>query len=124
MSSSAVKQHQPTSKTVVTDYKVQVVDINLRLKSLAGAMAAHIPEDSDLITADYTVTNTKTALLNGITTVVVVQSFGPFLVSISNASGMITDIPCTGLFIMYGALDSVEVKSTTDLPARISYFYA
>jgi hypothetical protein len=122
MSSSS--KIQPTDKTVVTDFKLQIVDLQLRLRNIAGAMAAHIPSTADLTSADFTVSNGKSALLNNVTTVVIVQSFSPFLVSLSNASGMITDIPCTGLFIVYGAFDSVEVKSVADAATRISYLYA
>ncbi len=121
----ATKKARSTSKTVVTEFKVQVVDINLRLRNIAGAMAKHLPDTANLQSGDCTVMDGQTQLMNNITTVVIIDAFEPVLLSISNSSGEIQELQCSGLFIFYGQLDSVEVKVATPLAkTRISYLYA
>lgn len=118
------KKLMATDKTVVTDFKVQIVDMHIRLKQFGGAKAAHIVNHSNIHQADYTVTKTERALMNFVKTLVIIESFGDVVLALSNGSGQITDVVCTGLFIFYGELDSVEVRAIDDTPVRISYIYS
>ncbi len=119
------KKIRPLDKTVVTNFTVQVVDVNVRLKSIAAAVASRVPEGANLVSADYTVTDAKSALLNNITTLVIIHTQAPVLISMSNASGELRDMLCTDVFMFYGALDSVEVKpASINTPVRITYLCA
>lgn len=120
-----VAKTMPLDKSVVTEFKVTVADINLRTKKLSNSIAVRVPSDSNFQEGDYNVSDGRTLLLNSIKAVVVIQSFEPVLISLTNMNGMISDIPCSGLFLMYGSFDSVEVKSpAAGKTVRLTYLYS
>ena len=115
----------PLDKTVVTELQVTVADIHLRTKKLAASIAAKVPRDGNFQEGDYNVSNAFPLLLNGIKAVVIIHAFEPVLISLSNENGMLNDIKCSGLFVMYGSFDSVEVKAPeAGKTVRLTYLYS
>jgi hypothetical protein len=115
----------PLDKSVVTEFKIEVADIHLRAKQLKGAVASKVSRDSNFISGDYNITENQTLLMNNIKSVVAIYSYEPVLLSLTNASGSISDIPCNGLFLMHGSFDSVEVKSpVAGKMIRLTYLYS
>ena len=125
MSSSSTSKIQPLDKTVVTEFKIQVADIHLRTKYLNGSIAVKVPRDGAFTTSDANVTDIKHVLLNDIKSIVAIHSFEPFEIDISNATGMLTGLKCSGLFLFYGALDSVTIRAVgPNSTVRLAYLYA
>lgn len=115
----------PTDKSVVTEFKVTVADIHLRTKKMAASISARVPRDANFQEGDYNVTNALPLLLNSVKAMVLIHSFEPVLISLSNENGMLNDIKCSGLFMMYGAFDSVEVKAPeAGKTVRLTYLYS
>ena len=115
----------PLDKSVVTEFKITVADIHLRTKKLANSIAVRVPRTGNFIEGDYNVSDVSTLLMNNIKAVVAIFSYEPILISLTNANGMLNDIPCSGLFLMYGSFDSVEVKSPeAGKLVRVTYLYS
>lgn len=114
---------QPLDKTIVTELKVQVADIHTRLKHLQASIAAKVPRTSQFTVSDATVVSGNEILINNITAAIIVSAFDSFQLDISNSSGQIVNMECTGLFIYYGQLDSVVIKVQPGKEVRLSYIY-
>lgn len=118
MTRARLKQ-QPLDKTIVTEFKVTVADIHLRKRAIGGSIAKRVSSDTDFVSGDADCGPNKDFTISGIKTAVMVHGFRSFTVSIRYGSGEIVDVPCHGLFVFYGELDSVTVKSSE--PTRFSY---
>jgi len=114
----------PTDKTVVTELKIQLVDQFTRNRIVTETIAARISQDQGLKTGDSTVTDTQSLILSNIEAMVYINSWGNFLLRLEYADQSIQEVPCTGLFLLYGKLKTVEVRAAQPGPLRLSYIYA
>ena len=119
-----VAKIQQLDKTVVTEIKIQVADINIRQNHMKGAFSAKIPQTSPFVQADTTVTDTLPAVLDNINVVVAIQCWQPVVLELQSLSGTISQVPCTGLFVVHGKFSRITVRGTTPVGTRISYLYA
>ena len=111
------------AKTVVTSFDVQIVDMHLRQKQMKEAISAKILPTTNFTTADATVSTTSIVTLKGITTVLVISCWSAIALSLTQGTSTIV-VPCTGLFIFYGAIDQVDIIGTNATGVRLSYLYA
>jgi hypothetical protein len=114
----------PTDKTVVTELKIQLVDRFTRNRVVSETISARISQDSGLKTGDATVTDTQSLILSDIESLVYVNAWGNFLLRLEYADQVVQEVPCTGLFLLYGKLKTVEIRSAQPGPLRLSYIYA
>ena len=115
----------PLDKTAVIEFKLSVVDTVRRSRYLAETLAAKLPRDTPFQSGDYSVTNAQFLTLTGITTMVIIYSFDPITLDITKGAQTITGIPCSGLFILTGAITQIVVKSpTVGVESRVAYAHA
>ncbi len=121
----------PTDKSVLTEFQVVVADIYTRSNKLKGAMSVKVPESGSYTSSDFTVAHDRPTTLTSIERCIIVNSFQPFVIDITRSGQTTTGIPCQGLFVLYGALDSVKVygvsptpNSTNPPPARVTCIYS
>jgi hypothetical protein len=112
---------QQLDKTVVTELTVQVADLYIRQKYMKAAISAKIPQTDNLMQADATVTNSKFVTLSNINTVIVINCWSPILLDLYNDTGLISDVPCNGLFINYGQFNQIVIKGVDAIGTRLSY---
>ncbi len=113
---------QPLDKTVVTQFLVEVADINLRQKQLKESMAAGVPRTSNYRAGDFNLLTGQVMTLPDIQVVVIVHGYQPFYIDILNGASAST-ILCTGLYIAYGACTSITLRRA-DADTRITYVCA
>lgn len=118
------RKRQDINKTLVIDYKVQVVDAKLRLQKLADAHAIYIPEDMNLNQGDQNIAPGRSILLREIQSVIIISSFSAFTINMSNSEGQISGIRCNGLFIMEAPMDHIEIIAIGNEKTRVAYIYA
>jgi hypothetical protein len=119
-----VAKIQALDKTLVTEFAVQIADINLRQKFMKGAISAKIVQTANLVQADATVTDTQHVTITNVISAIIINSFSPILLDLTNDSGTILNVPCNGLFINYGQFTSVVIKGTDSIGTRLSYTYS
>lgn len=115
-------KRQPLDKTVVTEFNVHVADIHIRQKQFKAAIAAMIPRDSGLKSGDTNITDVLSLELEEIHSVLIINSWENFLLELENQGSSVV-VPCTGLFIHYGALDKIVVRKAL-VDTRITYLCA
>jgi hypothetical protein len=116
---------EPTSKTLVTEYMIQIADINLRMKQMKDSIAVNVLSPDSIQSGDITIGNGNTLTLNTIKNAVIIRSWEPFYLDISTATSQLTDVLCNGLFIFYGELTSVVAKQNIpNTLTRLSYIYS
>lgn len=111
---SAIRKKQMQLKrTVVTEFKVTVADIQLRKKAMQGSIAKPVDMDTDFISGDAICSDTSAFTLTGIKTAVVLHSFRSLEISLTIGGITTPYTTCHGLFIFYGAIDRIDVQAVT-----------
>lgn len=121
MSLNQRSKTQPLDKTFLTEFKCTLADVNLRRRMLGGSIAKRISVGTSFASGDETCGPgvNEAFIIEKVETAVVIQSFQDLLLSISYDGGALVSVPCSGLFIFYGKIDRIEVRSAT--PTRFSY---
>ena len=116
-----VRKTQPLDKTLLTEFKTTLADVHLRRRMLGGSMAKRIRTGSSFSSGDETCGPgvNEAFVIENIETAVVIQSYQDLMLSITYQDGTLVSVPCSGLFVFYGKLDRIEVRSVT--PQRFSY---
>ncbi len=110
------------NRTLVTQFTTQVADINLRRSLLRGSMAQRVDASASFQSGDATCSSLDPYRIENIKTAIQIHAFTPVFLNISYASGICTRVPCSGLFILFGELDFVEVEA--DQPTRFQFVAA
>jgi hypothetical protein len=110
---------QPLDRTLVTEFKVQVADLYTRTRSLQGSIAKKVSQTTEYKTGDANVGPTTPFVITDILVGVIISGYSDILLTISYSTGQVIDVPCSGLFILYGQLDSVSISAAA--PTRITY---
>jgi len=115
----------PLDKTVLTEFKIQVVDIHRRSKYLVESIAVRVPNSGKFVSADATVDQSSDLDLIGISSVIAIHSFVPIIILLRDLSGAVVSVPCAGLFLVYGSFASVSIRTVPEHPStRLTYLYA
>lgn len=115
----------PLDKTVLTEFKIQVADIHRRSKHMVESIAVRVPNSGKFISADATVDQNTGLDLLDITSVVAIHSFSPIVLVLQDLAGGTVTVPCTGLFLVYGAFARVTIRVPVGSTAiRLAYIYA
>jgi hypothetical protein len=114
----------PTDKTVVTELKIQLADQFTRNRIISESIAARVSQDVGFKQGDATITLMQPLILTDIRAMVYIHSWGSFLLRVAYKDTAVQEVPCSGLFLMYGELDSVEIHSATDEQLRVAYVYS
>lgn len=114
----------PTDKTVLTELKLVLADRFARNRLLSESMAARVTNDQGVRTGDATVTRTRSIILNDIQSMIYVHSWGPMLLRLQFVDTAVQEMPCSGLFLMYGQITSVEIHAAREEDLRLSYVYS
>jgi hypothetical protein len=114
----------PTDKTIVAELKLEIADQFTRVKIAKESMAARISEDLGISSGDFSVTNTTPLILNNIKKMVYIKCYGEVLLRIGYQTTAVQEMPCRGLFLYYGEIDSLEIRSSSAEVLRVSYIYA
>lgn len=116
---------QPLDKTIITEFNIKVADLHQWSKKMNGAQAARVARDGAFNQGDLNVSPTRPFTIFEVRRMIAIQSWKPIVLSLKNETGSIENIPCSGLFIMYGSFDEVTVKAQMEGdPVRIAYIYA
>lgn len=107
------RKQMPLDRTILTQFNVTVADIHLRSRALHGSIAQRVSAESQYIKGDAVASNDAPFRIDNIETAILVHGFEAFTLTIQYAGGQLVDVPCTGLFVLYGKLDYVEVKAPT-----------
>ena len=113
------KKIQQLARTVVMAFNVRVADAFTTTRTMQGSIAARVNLDQPYLTGDAVAEPDNPTVLTGISRVVIVQAYRPFKLRITYKTGQLVDVPCSGLFVLYGELDRVEVHA--DEPLRFTY---
>ncbi len=113
---------QPLDRTLVTEFNIFAADINTRVRQLTGSIAAKVSATDNFVSGDANVGPILDITLNPINKFVIIHSYSELLLDLTNASGIITDVPCSGLFVHYGALTSIKIKAA--VATRLTYIYS
>jgi len=113
---------QPLDKTLVTDFRSEIADINLRQRQLKNSIAAKIPQDSNFRVGDFNLITSQQLELVDVTTAVQIHGYEHFVVDIINGLTYVSFV-CSGLFITFGAFDRVIVRKHL-ADTRITYLCA
>jgi hypothetical protein len=119
-----VAKIQQTDKTVVTEFMIQVADIFTRQRHAKGSISVKVPQTSNFVQADANVSLTQQVVIMDITCMVMINSWSPILLDLTNPSGVITSVPCSGLFINYGQFTAIRIRGLSATPTRLTYVYA
>lgn len=114
----------PTDKTLVTSIEIQLADQQTRNRVITESIAARVSQEVGFKQGDATITLTNPLVLSPVQSMVYIHSWGPFLLRIGYQNTAAQEVPCSGLFLFYGSLDSVEIHGTVDAPLRVSYIYS
>jgi hypothetical protein len=114
----------PTDKTVVAEIKIQLADQFTRNRIISESQAARVSQDVGFKQGDATITLMQPLSLVDIRTMVYIHSYGPFLMRIAYKDTAVQEVPCSGLFLMYGEIDSIEIHAALDEVLRVSYVYS
>ncbi len=106
-----IRKRQPLDKTIVTEFKVQVADIHARRTKAQGSIAKRVNIEASFRSGDETVTTVRPFTVEGIKTAVLVHAYTDIVLDLKYKDGEIASVPCSGLFILYGELDSVTVRA-------------
>ncbi len=114
----------PTDKTLVSELKIVLADKDRRNRIITESIAAKVSQEIGFKQGDATVTQTQPLILNDIRVMTYIHSWGPFLMRLEYDNMSVQEVPCTGLFLLYGQLTSVEIHALNDEQLHISYVYA
>jgi len=115
----------PTSKTALFEFTLKVTDLVRRQRYMSEAFSCRLPDTSAWVSGDAVVTDTQVLTISNVTTLVVIYSFLPLLLDITNGTQVLTGVPCAGLFSFSGALTQISVRSpVVGQEVRFTYAYA
>lgn len=115
----------PTAKTVVFEFSVQLADILARNVRMKGSAASQLLDSQAFNNGDVNVDNANPYLINGVKSIVVLQSFDPFHVSITDVAGTQITIECNGLFVHQGAISQISIVPNPNYPViRLQYLWS
>jgi hypothetical protein len=74
------------------------------------------------------VSSTRSITVGAVDTFICIYSASPLLLDLSytatsGPADVLTDVPCKGVFVLFGSLDSVVIKSDSSSPVAVSYAY-
>jgi hypothetical protein len=113
----------PSAKTLLTELKLTLADQFTRNKIAKSSVAAKIEAPNNLQQGDASISNTVTLTLTPIAKVVYIQAWANFKVRLTQ-NAVTIELPCTGLFLHYGAIDSLEVVGNDATVVRLQYIYS
>lgn len=112
---------KPLDKTLVVQFRGQLVDIVGRKNALSGTHAARIPSTDTLTEQDVVLTSTP-VVFSDIKNAILLYSFTPFKLKLTIAGVQSEEATCSGLFLFFGSLDSIALYSTVE--TRISALFS
>jgi hypothetical protein len=117
---------QPYDRTVLIEGVLTLADKQRRNAVMKLSQASAIPITNEFKQGDANISPTSPLFLGNVSTVVVVKSFGSFLVDFEDLTHQrVTGLFCTGTFVFFGELYNVIVSPTLDQPQiRVSYLSA
>ena len=110
---------QPTARTMLTEFRMQIADVSLRQSVARGSIAKRVSDESPFSSGDAVCNPDAPFVIENIKTAILIQAYRSFNLTIQYKDGALVDVPCSGLFLLYGELDRVEVSATEQL--RFSY---
>lgn len=121
MSFSRKPKTESLDKTLLTEIKCTLADVNMRKRLTGGSIAKRVGRGQSFIVGDETCgpTDDEAFLIGKVETAIIIQCFGSLKLKITYGTGELSEVPCSGLFVLYGQLDSIEVRSAA--PTRFSY---
>jgi hypothetical protein len=114
----------PAEKTIVTELSVVLADQFIRNRLITDSVATKVPFEVGVKTGDATTGLLTPLVLSDIKQMVYINAWGPIQLKITDSTNAVINVSCTGTFLLYGALLSVEVKPAIDEQLRLSYVYA
>lgn len=125
MAGQPISKIQPLDKTIVAQFQIHVADIHMRTRQMNGSQAVRVSRDGTFTQGDTNIDPVEPLVLKNIKGMIAINSWQPMLLSLKNESGLIENLPCSGLFIFYGAIDEVTVRAAAPGdPVRITYVFA
>ena len=106
-----IRKRQPLDKTIVTEFKVQVADIHARRTKAQGSIAKRVNIEGSFRSGDETVTTGRPFVIDNIQTAVLVHAYTDIVLDLKYKDQEIVSVPCSGLFMLYGELESVTVRA-------------
>lgn len=120
----ATQKIQPLDKTVVTEFNIHVADIHMRIKQMNGSQAARVARDGSFAQGDFNADSEIPFTLVDVKRVIAIQSWQPLKITLVKDEQSM-EFPCSGLFITYGAFDSVSIRAASPGdPVRVTYIAA
>ena len=113
----------PYEKTVVTEVKITLADLLTRNVLLKNSVAAAIPVEDSFRSGDMTITQDAPLQITGVKNCLILSSFQDFVVIIRGESEDVY-LPCRGLFIHNGSINSVWVKTLDGVSVRLQAIWS
>ena len=112
-------------RSVVAEVNLTLADQYTRNRIIKESIAGKVTPDLGLTQGQFTVTDTLPFIMPPTQVMVYIQSWDNFLLRVAyTGNTSVVDIPCDGLFILYGQTQSVEVHCGIGETRLISYVYA
>lgn len=112
---------QPLAKTLLTEFTCTLADVHLRRRMAGGSIAKRVSETSSFASGDETCgpQDDQAFVIENVQTGVVIQSYSDLMLDITHGDTTLAAVPCSGLFIHYGKIDRIVIRSAA--PTRFSY---
>lgn len=113
-----------TDITLVTELKVQLVDRYTRNRLKLESNSVKIPNTVSVNNTDIVITELSPYIIQNISAIICITSWDKFNLRLTYNDLSVSNIPCTGTFLLYGALQEVLISSTSTTPIRVSVISA
>ena len=123
-----VSKRLPITRTVVSDFEVNVIDAYSKVRSLKASKSIAVMETDTYVSSDAVLTLVPTVIRN-ITKCLLISTYQPFRLDITQGASKLVGVHCTGFFIFYGSIDEVAMYLDPVDPAlptptlRVTYQY-
>lgn len=115
----------PTSKTVLFEYSVQLADILARNVRMKGSVASQLLDTQSFNNGDVNIDSLNPYMISDIRSIVVLNCFDPFLVSIQDAAGTQATLKCNGLFVHQGTISQLIITPAANYSSiRLQYLWS
>lgn len=119
------KKRLPFSKTVLFEFTAHLADVLQRTVRLKGSVASPLLDTNSFNNGDVNVTNDLPYVIGPVSSIVVLNSFDPFVVSLTDAADKKITLSSSGLFVHQGAVKELEIRPITgSTQIRLQYLWS